>query len=431
MVMIREAVAPMLILISLPFLIERFGTVGWRRMLGVGLAFAALFLALDGVNRWYYALDPAWADFREYNDLRGQIHVTRLQRFTPQAAPAVGWSDNDAWLFGAFYFAEPEVYASVSRMRLLVDRLKELAGATPLFFLKAPTRFLFLASVFGRDSGSLLKLALLNAVWCVYAARSQRRRCFNTLLVSYFLFVLLGIYLQGTARLPERVSYNMPLFLHVICLYWASGFHTLPAGVSGTSFLDRFLPTFRRLGVLRCTTLAFVFGYAILYVSFVYNLGESLWYANAFNRRLKITSRRIFEPVRTLLPPGQKPVLVPLPYDSILEQSIFFHPQTEEAPFFLVPSYGWITHSPIFRQNLDEHQLRPYSLSLVDRQDVFFLMEKKWVRPLKTFYREHYGLEIRFDMVLNTDEMPEYRACCLYLYQAHALNPPAGGRPSP
>ena len=81
--------------------------------------------------------------------------------------------------------------------------------------------------MFGHNSGFLLKLAILNAAWCVYAARSQRRRCFNTLLVSYGVFVLLSLYLRSTARLPERISYNMPLFLHAICLYRASGFHPL------------------------------------------------------------------------------------------------------------------------------------------------------------------------------------------------------------
>ena len=62
---------------------------------------------------------------------------------------------------------------------------------------------------------------------------------------------------------------------------------------------------------------------------------------------------------------------------------------------------------------------------------MFLLMERKWLRPLQTFYHEHYALEIRFDMVLNTDEMPEYRECRLYLYQAHAVHPSAGVHPVP
>jgi hypothetical protein len=431
MVMIREQVAALLVLVGLPFLMERFGLAGWRRLLGAGLVCAALFMALQGINRWYYDLDPAWAEYREYNSLRGQIHDHRLLRFIVQAAPSVGWSDNDALLFGKFYFPEPEVYSSLSKMRLYFHHLKELAGARPLSFPKAPSRFLFLPWAFGRDSGLLLKLALLNSAWCVYAARSQRRRCLNTLLVSYGLFVLLSLYLRVIAHLPERVSYNMPLFLNVICLYWASEFHALPPTESGPNVVKRLFAALARLGLLRSVTLGLVLGCVVLYGSFICDLGESVWYANAFNRKLKVISRRIFEPVRTVLPPGHKPILVPLPYDSFLEQSIFFHPLTEKLPFFLVPSYGCLTHSPIFRQVLDQHRLHPYSLSLVDRRDVFLLMEKEWIGPLKTFYREHYGLEIRFDMVLNTDEMPEYGKCCLHLYQAHAVHPTAGDRPIP
>jgi hypothetical protein len=430
MVMIREAVAPMLAIIALPFLIERFRLAGWRRLLGVGLVGAALFLALPGINRWYYVRDPAWAEYLEYNDLRGRIQRTALNARIQEAGPVVGWSQNDTYMFDNWYFAEPDVYGSISKMRVLVDKLQRLADPKP-FFHSFSLRYLWLPKIWGTDSRLLMDLAMVSGAWCLFVAGSQRRRCFWSLLASYGLFVLLSVYLRGTARLPERVSYNMPLFLHVICLYWASGFHTLPAAVSGPNVLNRLLAVLARLGVLRSVTLGLVLGCAVVCVSFTCDLGKSVWHANVTNRRLKVMSRTIFEPVRTLLPPGRKPILVPLPYDSYLEQSVFFHPQTKKIPFSMVPSYGWLTHSPLFRQILDEHQLRPYSLSLVDRRDVFFLMEKRWLEPLQTFYREHYGLEIRFDIVVNTDTMPEYRECRLYLYQAHAVHPTAGVHPIP
>jgi hypothetical protein len=429
-VMIREPVAPLLVLIALPFLIERLGLAGWRRLLGIGLVCAALFLALQGINRWYYVRDPAWAEYLEYNNLRGKIHRTALNARIQEAGPVAGWSQNDTYMFDNWYFAEPDVYGSISKMRLLVDKLQRLSEHKQVS-RGLSRRYLWLPKVWGADAGLLMNLAMVSGAWCLFVAGSQRRRCFWALLASYGLFMLLSVYLLSTARLPQRVSYNMPLFLHVICLYWASGFHMLRGAVSGPRLFKRFLPTFTRPGVLRSATLGLVLGCAVLYVSFMYDLGESVWYANATNRRLKVMSRTIFELVRTLLPTGHKPILVPLPYDSLLEQSVFFYPQTEKFPFSLVPSYGWLTHSPVFRQNLDEHQLRPYSLSLVDRRDVFFLMERRWIGPLQTFYREHYGLEIRFDMVLNTDEMPEYRDCCLYLYQAHVVHPTLGARPIP
>jgi hypothetical protein len=152
----------------------------------------------------------------------------------------------------------------------------------------------------------------------------------------------------------------------------------------------------------------------------VSELAHSLWSANTSNQNLKHISHKILEPVRTLLPAQKTPILIAMPFDSVLEQCIFFYPSTSNAPFFLVP-YGWITSSPLFSQVLERHHLQPYSLSLLDRPDIFFMMEPRWLEPLKIFYREHYRLDIRFDMVLNTDRIPKFADCRLHIYQAHAV----------
>jgi len=208
----------------------------------------------------------------------------------------------------------------------------------------------------------------------------------------------------------------MPLFMQTMCLYWASGFRQAQTGSREMATSDAPLSAVWRLGVL---------AWIALYVYFLFSLGETLWYANVHNRDLKEISHRIFEPVKALLSDGTKPLLIPMPQNSILEQCLAYRHSASAAPFYLVP-YGCGTHSPHFRQVLKRHRLEPYSLSLVDRKDVFFLMEKRWLEPLQIFYREHYGLDIRFEMVLNTDTMPQYRDCHLYLYQAHSV----GGEPT-
>ena len=48
-------------------------------------------------------------------------------------------------------------------------------------------------------------------------------------------------------------------------------------------------------------------------------------------------------------------------------------------------------------------------------------MQLRWRDPLKLFYDEHYGVKIRFDLVLNTDSMPAFEDCQLHLYQAHVV----------
>jgi hypothetical protein len=291
-------------------------------------------------------------------------------------------------------------------------------------------------------------LAILSGMWCVAVAGSFRFRCLITLLVSYGLYVGIAFYLLTVAHLPERVAYNIPLFIQVICLYWATRFYGLPAAATPSGPFDVFLARFQRPLVSGCAalmavpvwaalchrvmqyrrefTLTLVLIWAALYLFNLSELAESLWSANAANRDLERTSRKIVRSVRTLLPGQGQPLLITLPADSVLERCLVFYPSVERVPFSVVPS-GWITHSPLFRQILERHHLHPYSLSLVDRPDVFFLMQLRWREPLKIFYREHYGLKIRMDIVLDTDVMPQFEDCRLHLYQAHVV----GGNTSP
>ena len=226
--LVREPVALLAAAVAGLFLLERFGFAGWRRLLGAALACAGLCLLLHGINRWAYQSNPAWAEYSEYSRLRGEIHDTPLEKFIPQAAPAVGWSRNDGWMFSKQLFFDPDVDAGLSRMCLLLAKLKALAWDEPVSYWEFPVRFLFLPNLFGHDAGILMKLAILNAIGCIFAAGIFRHRCLITLLMSYGLFVVLGIYLLKTARLPERVSYNIPLFVNAICLYWISGFQKRP-----------------------------------------------------------------------------------------------------------------------------------------------------------------------------------------------------------
>jgi hypothetical protein len=433
MCLIREPVALLLAVIAGPFFLERIGLANWRRLFGIGLACAFIFLILHGINRWSYQHDPAWAEFSEYNRMRGEIHGTSLAKWIPEAAPAVGWSKNDGWMFSQFYFSDPKVYAGVPKMHHFLDRLKMLAQAEPPFSSRFPANFLFLPGLFlrdSRDAGPVMNLAILNAIWCILVAGAFRRPCLVTLLVSYGLDVGLVFYLLATARLPERVSYNIPLFINAICLYWATGFRNLPPVITRPDWLDTFLAPFWRARDFRLATLAVMPIGIALYLLNMAELTQSLWSANASNQKLELISHKILRPINTLLPAPKTPLLIPMPFNSVLEQCIFFYPSTEKAPFFLVP-YGWITHSPLFSQILERNGLRPYSLSLVDRPDVFFLMGGRWLEPLRIFYREHYGLNVRFDMVLDTSRIPPFEDCQLFLYQAHSAGSNAPVEMSP
>lgn len=415
--MIREAVVPMLAVLASPFLVERIKLIGWRRFLGALFAAAALVLALASADRRYYRLDPAWSEYREYNDLRGQIHGTPLTNSISQAAASIGWSKNDGEMFRSFYFAEPEVYSSTQKMRLLVSRLHTASPRPKLDLLARQfTRCFFLPNAFPHDSAFFMKLALLNGVLCLLFAGAYLPRYFITLLASYGLFVLLSIYLRTTARLPERVAFTMPLLMNLVCLYWFTRPEAPGPVIDKPGFVNRVLPTFTRPRTVKWLRRACLALCAVLYLPSLFHFSQGWYYGDLANRRLRVASRTIFQPLSRLTPPGQKPLLIAMPTDSLLEMCLAYLPASD-PPFYLVPN-GWLTHSPIFQEVLHQHHLEPYSLSLLDRPGVFFRMEPSWQPLLETFYGEHYDCHLRFESALHADPGLQDGNCWSHLYSA-------------
>jgi len=171
MSLIREPVAPLLLIMAFPFLAERFGFSAWRRLAVVYVLSAILFIGLHGLNQWAYSRHPGWARFSQYNALRGEIHGTELGRLVEKAAPVVGWNQNDTKMFIDSYYPESELYGSVATMRALHSTLKETAKQQPLIS-NFSVLYLFLPKLLGRDAGLLMWLALLNGAWCLYFAKS-------------------------------------------------------------------------------------------------------------------------------------------------------------------------------------------------------------------------------------------------------------------
>src|SRR5262249_17738622 len=224
---------------------------------------------------------------------------------------------------------------------------------------------LWLPKVLGGDAGLLLGIALVNGACCVAFASGHRRNCFLVLLSSYLISAAVCLYLRETTRLPQRVAFNIPVFLNSICLYWAALlFPRTAVSMSLKRFTvgseSLFFKTRAYVGQLVAIVTVLLYGF------FAFQLSRSLYRANAFNQGLQTVSRQICEPIRALSPAGRRAILIALPYDSRLEQALFFHHDEDQLPFSLVP-YGWLAHSPLFHEILSRHGLYPYSLSLLDR----------------------------------------------------------------
>jgi hypothetical protein len=411
-VAIRELVLPLILILALPFLCERFGVAGWRRLLVSMALCGSVGLGLHALNSWHSRRDPEWTQFTEYNELRGKIHRTKLESYLPLVAPKVGWSANDAAMFSNWYFAEPEVFGSLAQMRSIVAQLQGAAALEKTSLQPRRIQF-YLPNLLTGWAGNLVTLALMTALATIVLDGRTRRRYIITVSLSYVVFWLISTYLRETSRLPQRVSLAMPMLLHAICLYWAVCGNSSAANVTASAW-HVFTAALRRVGLLRTPIRTSVFAWTAVYLFLLMQLGQGISATSDNNRRIKSASRRIDTPLRTLWH-GSKVLLVALPYDSGLEQSLAYSHRSS-VPFTILP-YGWLTHSPIFNQIVRDFRLHPFSESLLERPDVFFLMEARWIEPLRTFYCEHFGIQVGFDMVLNTDEDPSERALQLHVYK--------------
>ena len=224
--------------VACPFLLERLGLAGWHRLSGTGLACAGIFLLLHGVNRRVYQRDPAWAEFSEYNRLRGKfMSLGFLSLFHKQIPRLAGAKTTDG-CFPVLFFRSRGVRRCAPDAPFFRQVEGAGAGRAAIRWWGFSAGFLFLPKVFRHDAATLMELAILNGLWCIVAAGVFRRRCLATLLISYGLYMGLSFYFLTTARLPEHVSYNIPLFIHAICLYWATGFHNQPAATNRPDRLD-------------------------------------------------------------------------------------------------------------------------------------------------------------------------------------------------
>lgn len=417
-ILIRDSAVLLLGLIAFPFLLVSLGPQRWKTLLAIFAIGAALFLGLTGFNRWYYQRDRGWAEYVEYNHLRGQLHLTPLQRFIPQAASSAGWSANDAAMFVGCYYSEPEVYAGADRMRRLHHAVASLAVPEGVLS-KFGIRDLILWDLFGSDAGLLLGLAGMGCVCCVWFAREERGKFLVILSMSYLTFVAVCCYLRETARLPPRVAYNLPLFLACLSLYWAASFSAARRLVPTPGGVHR-VPDFRRLRL--CARLVVATSSLAICVLLAGKIGLNLHQSNQANRRLKEQSMELFAFAARLPSSSAKPVIVVLPYDSLFERSLVYL-NGNQAAFAVVP-YGWLSHSPLFQEVLAEHRLLPYSTSLLDRQNIVFLMEERWIGPLKTFYREHYRIALALEEIRPPVSPPSLQNCTSKFYRAQAIGLP-------
>ncbi len=104
-------------LMALPMILYRAFDPSWRtflrenqRWLGAaGLVLCGLVL----FNYFWFQSDPAWKEYRRFDQARVAAQDYRVPSYTPESKPvfdSVHWTENDLWLFKNWYYTDPDKF---------------------------------------------------------------------------------------------------------------------------------------------------------------------------------------------------------------------------------------------------------------------------------------------------------------------------------
>ena len=126
--MVREQVFYFSMLLSMPFLLGELIRKRSMAMMATLATSIVCALALIAYHSHAYDSDQDWRQFRQYNQVRGRLHMHPKLQFkllrswsTKTVYQRVGWELIDAQMFTSFFFCDPDVYS--------YERLSQLSQA--------------------------------------------------------------------------------------------------------------------------------------------------------------------------------------------------------------------------------------------------------------------------------------------------------------
>lgn len=322
-------------------------------------------------NDWYTGRPTEWADYNEFNALRGQLHGTKRLRYHPGIDPVLdrmGWTPLDLAAFEAWIFPDPQVFTAES-LRIYLDNTQQ----------RPPGRSLLadLGGVWNRYRPQLAAAIALLA-WCLLRAIQERR----TGLALWPFAALVGfvapmIYLTLFERFPLRLGRPIWGLLPIFLLLEPRTNNWLRFPTTSSTSRRHHA---NRLRALMAGAVA-----AILAIG---GITRSLPLSQEFEiRREKLqSSLEILEDVdpdgvfvyrvNDLLVTGKNP----------LSAHGIFHSDPK------VIGLGWSTFSPPWNSRRVRFGLGNVLESVVSDPNVYLISDRLSAQLVRTFARRHYGI---------------------------------------
>jgi len=184
----------------------------WRRpFLGYFLLMLGLVAGLTLLSRSYYAADPGWKSFGEFNHRIEQLKDYRNPVFDERTRPvfeAVGWSRNDVWMFRDYCYVDRRLH-TVENYGSIQPHFSHWTNQGKLGTVGSLWEM-------ARDPRAMMALAFL-AVGFLFLTRGRRTWALFQVAWMSALFLFLIYYL----RCPQRLYLPCLTFVAALVIYEA------------------------------------------------------------------------------------------------------------------------------------------------------------------------------------------------------------------
>jgi hypothetical protein len=386
-----------------------------RRLVGISaglvVATAATAWGLVLLNHAYYAADPRWKDFYEYNELRAKFNDLAWVYYSSETAPVLaanGWSANDLGMITSWFYDDPATFGPERLQRILDSYPWTEAGGNDVLKLHS------FITEFTTDRRLIPLLCLLPLM---YLALGRSWPVHTAVLASIGFVVVLIIAMSVLRKPPPPRVYlpalAFPSALALFCSAWPIRGSLAGAARAAITSSSNVLPRSRvpegllsaEPGLEGCISVparrwsppriawSFVVSLSVLLGIYAATLNLVEQYERGKQQRR--LSNRFYDEFAGIQPTDDTLYVcwgASLPFELIRPTD-----NLQAFSSFRSLHMGWPQQCP-FHDDMKERFDVPYlTRQLYERPNVVLIAHPACLSLYATYVREHYATEIRFE----------------------------------
>ena len=363
--LLRERSTDFIILLAIPIAVRVVPRIkdAYKRsskifVAAITITLSLLFVAQMAAYNW----NPQFANEKPWHDAQSDFSAYHIYhyRLHPDIYRAVGWSQNDYFMFDSWSYEDPNVFSFSDLSRIMHESIRQLPTVAQLEYVRA----LLFFNVSQTGGMYLLVTYLLFAGYIAWFKKERK-----VLLISFALFVGGYTYYSYLMRImPYRVTLPIALFLTLCPLIFSDGWK----------------PVFKKR--------------IVLYVLFMASLLTLAMQEGYMEMRLNDERVDRFQKVLQMIPKKDTAVVY------LWDTSIPFYwlspfDSTTGLNEYALISGGWPQRLTPDRRVHEQYGIKNIYNDFLTKDNLFMIANDERLQLYKKYMNEHYKITVGFHVL--------------------------------